>query len=153
MPYGKRRALMTSLAAVLDLTGALDLLSPEPTNQLALVKFVRIGVPWHSFERVLEKLSLTSEAAANALHIPQRTLARRKKEQRLDAFESERFLRLVRIAARAEDVLGSLEKAKRWLSSPNRALGGEVPISLLDTDIGAQAVDDVLGRIEDGVYS
>jgi putative toxin-antitoxin system antitoxin component (TIGR02293 family) len=153
MPYGTRRFSMASIASVLDLMGAQGLLSNAPAEQLAVVQLVRKGVPWRNFVMFTKRLSLTKEAAASALHIPMRTLARRRKEKRLDAFESERFLRLVRTAAKAEEVLGSLDKAKRWLSISNRALGGEVPISLLDTDIGAQAVDDVLGRIEHGVYS
>ena len=57
------------------------------------------------------------------------------------------------VLAQAQDTLGSLEKAKSWLSLGNRSLGGVTPLSLLDTDIGAQAVQDVLGRIEYGVFS
>ncbi len=66
---------------------------------------------------------------------------------------SDRLRRLVRVFARAEEVLGSSGKASRWLSRTNRALGGETPLSLLDTDAGSQEVEAVLGRIEKGVYS
>ncbi len=44
------------------------------------------------------------------LHLPQRTIARRKKEQRLQADESDRVLRLARISAQAMAALGSEEK-------------------------------------------
>ncbi len=71
---------------------------------------------------------------------------------RLSPVESERFLRLVRIVARAEHVLGARDAALDWLRTPNPALGGEKPISLLDTGIGADAVNEVLGRIEYTVY-
>lgn len=33
------------------------------------------------------------------------------------------------------------------------ALGGEVPLNLLDTEAGVEQVDDILTRIEYGVYS
>ena len=66
--------------------------------------------------------------------------------------ESDRAYRLVGIAARAEDVLGSAEKAREWLTRPNRALGQVSPLSLLDTDEGARQVEAVLGRIEHGVW-
>lgn len=85
--------------------------------------------------------------------LPARTLARRKKERRLRADESDRLLRLARVAAVAEDVLGAQDKAGRWLQKPNRALGGIAPLDLLDTDLGAEEVVTVLGRIEHGVYS
>jgi len=39
------------------------------------------------------------------------------------------------------------------MGKANRALGGRVPLHLLDSDAGAQAVERVLGRIEHGVYS
>jgi len=51
------------------------------------------------------------------------------------------------------DILGTPAKAALWLESPNRALEGATPISLLDTDIGTQAAEDVLTRIEFGVHS
>jgi uncharacterized protein (DUF2384 family) len=38
----------------------------------------------------------------------------------------------------ATDVLGSKEKAVRWLREPNRALGSHVPLELLDSEIGAR---------------
>ena len=52
----------------------------------------------------------------------------------------------------ATDNCRSLE-AVRWLTASNRALGGEIPITLLDTSAGAHEVETVLDRIEFGVYS
>jgi putative toxin-antitoxin system antitoxin component (TIGR02293 family) len=50
-------------------------------------------------------------------------------------------------------VLGDADKARRWLKAPNRALGGEVPFDLLDTDIGAHQIEDVLMRLNHGIFS
>jgi putative toxin-antitoxin system antitoxin component (TIGR02293 family) len=61
--------------------------------------------------------------------------------------------RLMRVAAQAAEVLGSEEKASRWLHSPNRALGGRRPLDMVDTDLGAGQVAAALGRIEHGVNS
>lgn len=55
--------------------------------------------------------------------------------------------------ARAVDVLGARDKALRWLRSPNRALDGRKPNALVATDEGFKRVDEVLGRIEYGIYS
>jgi uncharacterized protein (DUF2384 family) len=44
-------------------------------------------------------------------------------------------------------------KARLWLLAPNRALGGEVPLHMLDTDIGARQVEEVLLRLSYGVFS
>jgi putative toxin-antitoxin system antitoxin component (TIGR02293 family) len=50
-------------------------------------------------------------------------------------------------------VLGSEDKASAWLRRPNRALDNELPIRLLDTDVGARQIEDLLGRIAHGLVS
>ena len=58
--------------------------------------------------------------------------------------------RLVRLHATRR---GVADKTAAWLRTPNRALGGEVPIDQLDTDLGVKEVENILGRIAYGVYS
>jgi putative toxin-antitoxin system antitoxin component (TIGR02293 family) len=126
---------------------------PYPTGDpMAQVGMVREGVTWETYRGVMDGLGLNDLAAAGVLHIPPRTLARRK-GGRLDAQESERLLRLMRLVAQATEVLGTREKAMRWLALPNNALGRAAPQSLLDTDIGTQAAEAVLARIAFGVFS
>jgi putative toxin-antitoxin system antitoxin component (TIGR02293 family) len=119
---------------------------------MKMVGLVREGILWKDFFSTIGGLGLTQKDAAQVLQVPERTLARRK-AGRLDLQEGERFLRLVRLYNIALEVFGSSEKAWRWLRGPNRALGGVEPLSLLDTDLGTEAVEDVLGRIEHGVFS
>lgn len=87
------------------------------------------------------------------LGIPQRTFARRRKTLLLSPQESDRLYRLARIVSMAAEVLGSQTKARQWLCSPNRALAGEEPLQLLDTDIGARQMEEVLLRMSYGVFS
>lgn len=114
---------------------------------------LRGGLPYGSLEAVARKFAIGREELSAALHLPARTIARRKKAARLPADESDRLFRLARIGSEAAGVLGSEEKAARWLHERNRALGGETPLALLDTEIGAKRVEDILGRIEHGVFS
>ena len=44
-----------------------------------------------------------------------------------------------------------VRRRRAWLRRPNRALNGEMPVRLLDTDLGVRQVDDVLGRLEYGL--
>jgi putative toxin-antitoxin system antitoxin component (TIGR02293 family) len=126
----------------------------EPINSPEDLKnWVREGLPFESLERVMERFDLNREEISSALDLPPRTLARRKVERRLHRDESDRLFRLARIAAQASGVLGGEDKAGRWLHTPNRALGGKPPLELLDTDLGSRQVEEVLGRIEYGVYS
>ena len=114
---------------------------------------VKAGLPYASLEALIGKFGLAREEAAAALHLPQRTIARRKKEQKLQADESDRLLRLARVSAQAAATLGSDEKAVQWLRRTNRALGNRAPLDLIDSDIGTRQVEEVLGRIEHGNLS
>ena len=109
---------------------------------------------WQAVLEYLQKHDvLTRAEVLGVLAITDRTLVRRKKESRLQASESDRLFRLARVAALAVDVLEGEEKARRWLHKPNRALGGAVPLSLLSTDIGARQVEELLQRIDHGLFS
>ena len=122
-------------------------------NATELRDRVRTGLPYQSLESIRDRLNLSLPEAAIVLHVPLRTLARRRHGRKLDADESDRLYRLARIAGQAVAVLGTEEKAATWLRRANRALNGEVPLGLLDTDLGARQIEDVLGRIEHGVVS
>ena len=112
---------------------------------------IKEGLPFRSLESLRERLGLSVPEAASVLHMPARTMARRRLARKLDPIESDRLYRVARVAGQAVAVLGCEEKATAWLQRPNRALGNERPIRLLDTDIGARQVEDVLGRIEHGI--
>lgn len=66
---------------------------------------------------------------------------------------SDRLLRTHRAIEHASAVFDDEEDTLVWLSAPNDALSGESPLSLLDTDAGVQLVEEVLTRVEFGVYS
>ncbi len=59
---------------------------------------------------------------------------------------------IVSVTARAMEVLGSRENALRWLRTPMPALRGETPLSVLDSASGIHEVENILGRIEQGVW-
>ena len=95
-----------------------------------------------------------SEDEIFALVVPKRTLARRKAaNERLTVEETDKALRLARIAAQAERVFGEAEKAHRWLREPKRALQGETPVAYLATEAGARVVEEMLYRIEYGMFA
>jgi putative toxin-antitoxin system antitoxin component (TIGR02293 family) len=111
------------------------------------------GLPYASLDALSAAYGIAAKELGKILDLPPRTLARRKKERRLHADESDRLLRLGRVAALAEEVLGSREKATLWLHASNAALGEEPPLARLDSDLGARQVEDLLVRIAHGVYS
>lgn len=138
---------------IVEMLGGRKVLGARVSSLDALRREVRNGLPVGSLDALAERLDLAAREVEAAIQVPGRTLARRKRERRFRADESDRLYRLARIGALAVRALGSEEKAATWLHRPNRALGGEPPLSLLDTGIGARQVEDLLGRIEHGVPS
>lgn len=114
---------------------------------------LRVGLPFSALESLVDALKVPRMVLADILHLPGRTLARRKREGVLAPVESNRVYRVARIFAHAVEVFDDQQKAAVWLSRPNAALGGRTPLSMLDTDIGVQDVNEILGRIEHGIFS
>jgi putative toxin-antitoxin system antitoxin component (TIGR02293 family) len=144
---------MLHTEALVEALGGRKVLKRRITNLDELRDTVKAGLPYASFEALINRFGLAREEAAVALHLPQRTIARRKKEQKLRADESDRLLRLARVSAQAAAILGSGAKAAQWLRRPNRALRNQAPLELVDSDIGTRQVEEVLGRIEHGIIS
>jgi len=127
-------------------------LKSSPRTPLQWVEVIRQGVPSSSVDSMARTMRLTQAELATALGIPDRTLARRKRQGALSSEESAKIVRLARVVARATEVFEGLDPSLDWLKSPNATWSGATPLSLLDTDIGAEAVLDTLGRIEHGVF-
>ena len=128
-------------------------LSRSVRSDLELADAIRLGISYRAVEHVIDTGMLEANEVYELVG-SRRSLARKKKEGRaLSAIESDRLARVARVIGRAEDALGGRDTAHRWLRKPNRALGGRRPLELLTSDIGARMVEQVLGRIEHGVYS
>jgi putative toxin-antitoxin system antitoxin component (TIGR02293 family) len=95
-----------------------------------------------------------SEDEIFALVVPKRTLARRKAaNEPLTVEETDKALRLERIAVQAERVFGDADKAHRWLRKAKRELKGETPLAWLASEAGARVVEEMLFRIEHGIFA
>ncbi len=140
------------LDVLLDLLGRRFASFRSVSSLLDLHEAVHKGIPFQSFERIRETLDISQAAFAELLMISPRTVQRRKSEKRFTADESDRILRIARLLARSVMVFGDQDRALLWLRSPLATLGGHPPWEFLDTDIGAEQVADILGRIEYGVY-
>ncbi len=139
--------------SVADLLGGQSVLAPTPRCALDWVAAIRQGLPASAVDVLTRFTRLSQAELAVALGIPERTLARRKREGRLNREESAKLIRLARVVVRGEEVFEDPDAALDWLKSPNASLGGVTPLSLLDTEIGAESLMDTLGRIEHGVFA
>ncbi len=131
-----------------------SLLGIQTTDTAGLLEEVREGLAYSSWDRFLQSTGLTKEAASHFMQITSRTLARRKEAGRLHPDESDRLVRAARIFSLAAGLFeGEEEAARRWLTSPQPALGGTSPWNYAATEIGAREVESLIGRLEHGIPS
>ncbi|MGD0737627.1 MAG: antitoxin Xre/MbcA/ParS toxin-binding domain-containing protein [Terracidiphilus sp.] len=143
-----------SISDIVEVLGGAKIFSHPIQKSDDLVAQVRAGLPADTVLMLADTLSMHRSQVARRLNIPPRTLSRRlATKSRLTHDESDRTLRMAKVVALANEVLGAEDKASRWMSKPNRALGGKIPFDLLDTEIGARAVEEILLRIAYGIYS
>ncbi len=116
---------------------------------------VKAGLPVAELDALRELLGLTVENLAGRIGISIATLSRRRQSsQRLDAGHSDRVLRFARLFRLATELYdGDEEAARAWLRKPARALDGETPLDHAATEAGAREVEQLIGRLEHGVYT
>ncbi|UCH25439.1 MAG: DUF2384 domain-containing protein [Trueperaceae bacterium] len=125
----------------------------QQTDTEGLIGALKRGLPAKSFEQLRGVLRLSKAELAEVVGISERTLIRRMNTGRFTAFESERLYRIARLADKAKDVLEDSQEAAVWLKTSKRYLNGKTPLQYADTEVGAQTVERLLGRIEHGVFS
>lgn len=101
--------------------------------------------------RVLHDQALVKSAIGVSLRTSQR--AKVSPGKTLNREQSGRLWKFAEILAKAAEVLGSQAAAERWLERPAIGLDQRRPIDLLSTPVGVKLVEDLLGRIEYGVYA
>ena len=137
-------------SCVLDANGLITFANfPAAT----LIEVVQVGLPVHELDDLQLSLEVPMEKLGLMLGISKATLHRRKLSGRLDSAESDRVVRYARLLGKAIEVMESKDNARQWLSSPQVGLDGAVPLEYAETEVGAREVEDLLGRIEHGVYS
>lgn len=118
-----------------------------------MIKTLKEGLPVRELNALQAALAVPMESLAPMLGISKATLHRRRLGGRLVASESDRVVRFARLMGKATRVMESESSARAWLTNPQFGLGGAVPLRYAETEIGAREVEDLLGRIEHGVYS
>ncbi|WP_080056420.1 type II RES/Xre toxin-antitoxin system antitoxin [Spirosoma aerolatum] len=120
---------------------------------LQLIDRSRHGLAGTEAGRVAALLGITDKEMARLLNQSVATFHRQVKATHLDAPTSERLLLLTRLATYGEAVFQDKGKFMRWLQRPLRLLDDRSPLDLLDSSTGVQLVEDILGRIDYGVFS
>jgi putative toxin-antitoxin system antitoxin component (TIGR02293 family) len=114
---------------------------------------IQAGLSFAGVRKLQNALGLPLEKIATFLGMSRATLHRRKHQGKIDRRESERLVRYQRLVKKAADVFGDPAAARDWLTHPQPGLGNAKPVEFAKTEMGAREVENLLGRIEYGVYS
>ena len=125
------------------------------TNNLnEMISMIKKGLPAETVVTLSTSLDMSIKATAELTNIAESTLARRRREKgKLRASESDRVVRIARLRDRAVVVLEEEQRANRWFKTPLKALHGCTPLEYAESELGAQEVMNLLGRLEHGVFS
>lgn len=131
-----------------------NFLGIKAKGTMQLVQAINDGFSFGTLERVRKETGLPMEQLAVSIGMSPRTLTRRKKEKKLSAAESDRLVTVSRLLAQTVELFeGDKEKALRWFMQSNRALGKLTPLEMARTETGAREVENLIGRLEHGVFS
>lgn len=132
------------------------LLGTVPDGRMEVYLAVQSGFTLRNVQRMVNSCDVYRRAGVltKIVGTSERTLARRMQEpdQPLTPDQSTRALHYAEAMEKASEVLGSKELAERWISQPARGLDGLAPIDLIPNAIGYELVDNLLARMDYGVY-
>jgi putative toxin-antitoxin system antitoxin component (TIGR02293 family) len=134
---------------------------PSAKADAAEAKRRQFQPDWREVERglpisKLEEFSAYSGFALKDLLevvIPARTLKhRRQRNEPLSMDESDRLARVARLYELGVKVFGNPDKARRWLTKPKQRFEERSPLAMMRTNLGGNAVEEMLYQIDEGMF-
>ncbi len=123
-------------------------------DQHELIDTLRDGVSVAVFDTLASEIGASKTLLGRVIGLPSSTLVRRRQSKRLSPEESDRLYRVASAYQRTLQLFeGDRQAAQRWLNDPAKALGGISPLEYLDTEAGAEAIHDLILRLEHGVIT
>ena len=120
----------------------------------AVIEMIEDGLSTVVFRELCNLLDISDKALAEVIKIPISTLAKRKKRGHFSSTESERIYRILNLYKQALDTFdGNEEYARKWLKEDAYGLGGVPPLGFAKTELGAKEVEQLLIRIDEGIFA
>ncbi|MBL7829471.1 MAG: DUF2384 domain-containing protein [Saprospiraceae bacterium] len=125
------------------------------TSGIGRLDVIRGRLPVESMMVLGKRMNLPIKSILSILDLPQTTYNKKKAEASyLESHKSELVVMIIELLDFGDEVFNNeTDKFQRWLKKPNISLGGNSPISFLDTITGIQEVKNCLNRIEFGNYA
>lgn len=135
-----------TMAEVLGLPGR----EAAPLSPFGLISRIESGLPLGALDRVA-RLIAPGDAQFKYRLVPKATYERRKGSHRLSSDEGARLARVARVWGLALAVWREEAEARDFLFRPHPMLEDRRPIDMvIGSEIGAELVLDILGRLQYG---
>lgn len=129
----------------------------------ARIKMIRSGVKAGDAKQMITDLHFDQQALLRALNLKAATVNRKAaRDEALSIEESERVLGIASLVGQLQAIVeesgdpegfDATQWLSRWLREPLSALGGEKPLSILDTMEGQSLVADTLAKVQSGAFA
>ena len=111
------------------------------------------GISKSDFLSIVANSGLNLTEFSSLLPVSKRTIEKAKDKDLLSPTVSDRVLQIASLYEHGSMVLGDNLSFREWITTPLISLGGKKPIAFINNDTGISMINDLLGRIEHGVYS
>jgi putative toxin-antitoxin system antitoxin component (TIGR02293 family) len=123
-------------------------------DRLLLSCIIDSGVSYQLFLLISDYAPFSDKDWAEMLDISLKTLSRyRSDKAHFKPLQSERILEMAEVTSLGLQIFGDMDKLKRWLETPNFALGGHTPRELLRDSYGKELVVTELQHINHGILA
>lgn len=116
------------------------------------IGYIKNGISKNYLVDIKDAIGLDYDMLGRILSVSRAKLLSKKSKEKFDQPTSERILLLADVYSYGLEVFEDKDRLTDWLKRPNKALGNQSPIEMMDTLYGIQEVKNELGRIEYGVY-
>ncbi len=149
-PVKPRQGGTSDATTCTELLGGVYVLGRAP-NKFEWIQLVREGLPFSCMEAFCDSLGLSLPQLIDEVGVSSVAMGASRRSGTLTKEQSVRLLRMARVVEYGCEVFESLEVTRDWLRVPNISLGDVTPMSLLDTEFGAELVRRVIRNIEYGL--
>jgi putative toxin-antitoxin system antitoxin component (TIGR02293 family) len=125
-----------------------------PSRGQALHVAVAEGIATAVYASLAKAMSSDTQELSKLLFISATTAHRREKVGRFNTSESDKIVRATKVFVSSVGLFeGDRKSANKWMRTPVKGLGGKAPIEMLGTSVESEAVLDLIGRLEHGVFA
>ena len=125
-----------------------------PARGERLYQALEQGLSFDIYDRLAKLSGVDKSTIAQSAVIAPATLRRRAKSGLFNKQESDRLYRFAEVYKAALDLFeGDGDATRTWLTTANRGLGQKRPLDMLATMAESEAVINLIGRMEHGVFA